>query len=286
MTSVNHAFEPVEAIYNLPFSQKCGRHDWTAIILAGERPEGDPLAAHCNVKYKALIPIDGQSMLDHVAQALLASPHIGRIVIMAQSPDALKTAQTSGLERNDRVEFVESNDGIATSIEMVAGTEIAPWPVLVTTADNALLTEETVDCFLKGCDGQDVAVGVVERDTILTAYPDTRRTWLKFRGGAYSGANLFALSNAAAKPAIDLWSSVEQDRKNAWKIFAHFGPWLMFRAISRTICFEQAMAEAGRRLALRAQPIELPIPEAAIDVDKLCDLKLVTQILSDRRVKK
>ena len=279
MASVVHAFEPVEAIDNMPFGQKCGQHQWTAIILAGERPEGDPLAAHCNVKYKALIPIAGQSMLDHVAQALLASLHIGKIVIMAQSPNALKEAQTSSLEKNARVEFVTSNNGIATSIAMVAGSEIAPWPVLV-----ALLTADIVDCFLQGCDDQDVAVGVVERETVMAAYPDTRRTWLKFRGGAYSGANLFALRNAATKPAIDLWSSVEQDRKNAWKIFANFGPWLKFRAISRTICFEEAMAEAGRRLALRAQPVTLPIAEAAIDVDKLCDLKLVGQILSERNI--
>ena len=99
----------------------------------------------------------------------------------------------------ERISFVASDDGIATSIHNVIGTDIAPWPVLVTTADNALLTGEILDHFFQAHDGQDVAVAVVERKTMLAAYPDARRTWLKFRGGAYSGANLFALHNDAAK---------------------------------------------------------------------------------------
>jgi GTP:adenosylcobinamide-phosphate guanylyltransferase len=255
---------------------------WTAIILAGQRPEGDPMAAYCNVQYKALIPIHGQTMLERVARALLASPHVGKIVIMAQSPEALKAGLNADLAEHDGIAFVESSDGIATSIHGVIGTDIAPWPVLVTTADNALLTGEIIDHFFQAHGGQDVAVAVVERRTMLSAYPDARRTWLKFRGGAYSGANLFALHNAAAKPAVALWSAVEKDRKKGWKIFAHFGPWLLLRALSRTISFKDAMAEAGQRMALRAEPIILPIAEAAIDVDKPSDLELVTGILERR----
>ena len=259
-----------------------GKPLWTAIILAGQRPGGDPMAAYCNVQYKALIPIGGQTMLERVARALMASPDVGRIVIMAQSPDDLKAGLSADLAEHDAIAFVQSNDGIATSIHKVIGTAIAPWPVLVTTADNALLNKDILDCFFQRHHGQDVAVAVVERQTMLSAYPGARRTWLKFRGGAYSGANLFALRNEAAKPAVAFWSAIEKDRKKGWKIFAHFGPWLLLRAISRTISFKDAMAKAGQRLSLRAEPIILPIAEAAIDVDKPGDLGLVTKILERR----
>ncbi|NQV95199.1 MAG: NTP transferase domain-containing protein [Sphingomonadales bacterium] len=241
------------------------------------------MAAYCNVKYKALIPIVGQTMLERVTRALLTSPYIGKIVIMAQSPADLKAGLNPDVAEHDSINFVESNDSIATSIHGIIGTTVAPWPVLVTTADNALLTGEILNSFFQSHGGQDVAVGVVERRTMLSAYPDARRTWLKFRGGAYSGANLFALHNAAAKPAVALWSAVEKDRKKGWKIFAHFGPWLLLRALSRTISFKDAMAEAGQRLSLRAEPIIMPIAEAAIDVDKPSDLKLVTGILEQRQ---
>jgi len=262
--------------------QSCRKPLWTAIILAGQRPEGDPMAAYCNVQYKALIPIHGQTMLERVTRALLASAYIRKIVVMAQSPEALKKGISSDLAEHDHIAFVESNDGIATSVHGVVGTAVAPWPVLVTTADNALLTGEILDFFLQSHAGQDVAVGVVERRIMLAAYPDARRTWLKFRGGAYSGANLFALQNAAAKPALAMWAGVEKDRKKGWKIFAHFGLWLLLRALSRTIGFKDAMAQAGQRIGLRAEPILLPFAEAAIDVDKPADLELVTRVLRAR----
>lgn len=284
MKPLIHEHRLVANVEASPFSKKVGQHAWTAIILAGERPEGDPLAEHCNVPYKALIKLDGKSMLAYVAEALLTSSHIGKIVIMAQDPKALITDEILSLVKEGRIEFVESNDGIATSVDSIAGTEIAPWPVLVTTADNALLTPEIVGSFLNGHDDQDVTVGVVARDTVLAAYPQTQRTWLKFRCGAYSGANLFALHSDASRSALTLWSSVEQDRKKSWKIFAKFGPWLMLRSISRTIGFKDAMSAAGDRLSLRAQPVEIAIAEAAIDVDKPDDLELVDEILIQRNL--
>ena len=255
---------------------------WTAIILAGQRPEGDPMAAYCHVTYKALIPINGQTMLERVTRALIGSADIGRIVVLAQSPEELKAGLSPDLAMQERISFIASDNGIATSIHNIIGSDIAPWPVLVTTADNALLTGEILDHFFRAHDGQDVAVAVVERKTMLAAYPDARRTWLKFRGGAYSGANLFALHNDAAKTAVAFWSAVEKDRKKGWKIFAHFGPRLLLRALSRTIGFSEAMGTAGQRMGLRAGPIILPIAEAAIDVDKPDDLALVTGILERR----
>ena len=90
------------------------------------------------------------------------------------------------------------------------------------------------------------------------------------------------MHNAAARPALALWSTVEKDRKKGWKIFARFGPWLLIRALSRTIGFEEAVAKAGKRLSLRAEPVVLPVAEAAIDVDKPGDLELVTRILEQR----
>ncbi len=283
---MDHIRTPVTAVTkseNFPNDEQPRKKPlWTTIILAGQRPEGDPMAAYCNVKYKALIPINGQTMLERVTRALLASPDVGNIVIMAQSPEDLQSGLTPDLAGHDSISYVASSDGIATSVHHVIGTDIAPWPVLVTTADNALLTAEILDCFFERHSGQDVAVAVVERKTMLAAYPDARRTWLKFRGGAYSGANLFALHNEAAKPAVAFWSSVEKDRKKGWKIFARFGPWLLLRALSRTISFKGAMSDAGRRMALRAEPIILPIAEAAIDVDKPDDLELVTGILERR----
>jgi hypothetical protein len=97
-----------------------------------------------------------------------------------------------------------------------------------------------------------------------------------------SGANLFALNTAAAQGALTLWAEAERDRKKAWKLFLHFGPWLALRALTRTIDLTHALELAGRRLGLSAQLVALADAEAAIDVDKPSDHELAEAIVSAR----
>ncbi len=255
---------------------------WTALLLAGQRPGTDPLAAHFGETWKALVPVGGEAMLSRVARTLLDSPSIDRVLVLAQRPEELTARpDTVWLTQEPRIAFGASAASISRSVSAVAGTA-APWPVLVTTADHALLTPAMVEEFVRGAQGADVSLAVVERRNLLGRYPDNKRTWLKFRGGAYSGANLFALTGERARAALDLWAGVEQDRKKGWKLVAAFGPWLLLRALTRTISLKGGLAAAGRRLGLTAKPVVLSQPEAAIDVDKPADHALAEAILSAR----
>lgn len=255
---------------------------WTALLLAGQRPGTDPLAAHFGETWKALVSVGGEPMLSRVARTLLASPSVGHVVVLAQSPEALTARpETAWLATESRVSFATSMASISRSVGAVAG-RVAPWPVLVTTADHALLTPDMVESFVADVGDADLAVALVERRTLLARYPGNKRTWLRFRGGAYSGANLFALTGPGARGALDLWAGVEQDRKKGWKLVAAFGPWLLLRALTRTITLHAGLAAAGRRLGLEARAVVLPQPEAAIDVDKPADHKLAEAILTAR----
>ena len=252
---------------------------WTAIILAGQRPGRDPFIEECGQTYKALIEVAGKSMLRRVTEAVLASQNIKRLVILAQEPECLMAGDMADLVTNPKIHLAPSRSGIATSIAAVAGSDVAPWPVLVTTADHPLLSTEMVDGFLAEAGQSDLAIGVGERRTVEGRYPGTKRTWMKFSDGHYSGANLFALAGADVAPALSLWASIEQDRKKSLSIISRFGPLLLFRALTRTISFPCAIGRAGKLLGLNAVPVIMPQPEAAIDVDKSCDLALVEEIL-------
>lgn len=256
--------------------------EWSAIVVAGSRPGGDPLAAAHGHVYKGQIDLLGEPMLARVVRTLLAVPAIGRILILAQEPDLLLAGELAWLRDEPRVAADASGAGIASSVAALAGGEPAPWPVLVTTADHPLLTPPIVEEFLSGAGGADLAVGLVERRTILGRYPGNKRTWLPLKGGAYTGANLFALTGPKARPALDLWSGIEQERKKARRLFRHFGPALFLRAVTRTITIEAALERAGRRLGLSARPVILSDPEAGIDVDKPDDLLMAERILRSR----
>ncbi|MBL0115631.1 MAG: nucleotidyltransferase family protein [Sphingomonadales bacterium] len=252
---------------------------WTAIVLAGQRPGPDRLATHFGTEWKALVPIGGEAMLTRVVRTLSSAPGIGRTIVLAQDLAAMRGAA----EDAGSATLIASSAGISESVLRVAGTSDAPWPVLVTTADHPLLTPAIVADFLEQAGNCDVAVGMVERQVMRAAYPDNERTWLKFADGHWSGANLFALNSDAARGALKLWSEAEQDRKKAWKLFLHFGPWLAFRALTRTIGLGDAMRIAGKRLGLVARLVPLKDAEAAIDVDKPSDHSLAEDILARRK---
>ena len=251
---------------------------WTAILLAGQRPGVDQLASHFGEAYKALVKVCGVAMVTRVVQTLIQSSEVTRVVVLAQDPAVLAGAVAAG----GAATIITSTAGISESIRAIAGTDDAPWPVLVTTADHPLLTADCIEAFLWGAEDCDLAVAMVERATILAAYPDTKRTWLRFRDGAWSGANLFALNTERARAALDLWAEAEQDRKRAWRLFLHFGPWLAIRAITRTIGLAHAFDLAGQRLGLKVKLVALDFADAAIDVDKPSDHSLAEHILQNR----
>lgn len=258
----------------------------SAIILAGSRPGGDAMADSRGIAVKALIPVVGKAMLAHVAEALLGHEAIGTVHLLAQDfgpfwahPD------TQALESHDRVMAQTSSATIAASLDHVLDQDDTRYPMLITTADNVLLNTPMIDDFLAAAGSSDIAIAMVEKDVLLASYPASQRTWLKLRGGHYSGANLFYFGSANAKRLLAYWAEVEQDRKKGWKILTIFGPWLLFLAMTKMLTIHQLAERVGDKLGLKITIVPMKQAEACIDVDKETDLVLAEQILAKRAEK-
>ena len=251
---------------------------WTAIVLAGSRPGTDPFAAAYDTDLKALIPVGGVPMVARPVNALLMSPGIRGVCVVAQQPGRIVDA----LPINSRLTLKMSGPTIASTLDTILSDPKTQFPLLVTTADHALLNPAMVADFCAKAEGADLAIGLVERRPLTARLPQTKRTWLKFRGGAYSGANLFALGSPEAAKAVALWRSVEQDRKKGWRMIAALGPALLLGAVLRLRTLDQTLTSVGKRLGLSIRKVELSNPLAAVDVDKPADHELVTAILEGR----
>lgn len=251
---------------------------WTAIVVAGSRPGADPFAEAYGTDLKALIPVGGAAMVARPVAALLESAEIARVRVLAQQCDRIAAV----LPADPRLSVEPSGTTIAETLETVLADPATRYPLLVTTADHALLDPAMIADFCAKADGADLAIGLVERSSLLARLPQSRRTWLKFRGGAYSGANMFAFGNARAVKAVELWRSVEQDRKRGWRMIAALGPAALLGAVLRWRTLEQTLETIGRKLGLTIRKVELADPLAAVDVDKPADHDLVTAILQGR----
>lgn len=223
-------------------------------------------------------------MLSRVARTLVEHPDIGPIVVLGD--EALLTGQpdTRWLAEHADIGFEAAGESVSAAVAQAVERRPEAYPFLVVTADHPLLDRAMLDAFIAPARaaGADIALALVERRVLEAGYPDNRRTWLKFRGGSYSGANLFLLGSDRALKGLALWRTIEQQRKKGRAIVAAFGPLILAGVALRLLSLKGALRMAGKRLGLTAAAIELPIAEACIDVDKVEDHALASEILARR----
>lgn len=251
---------------------------WNAIVLAGSRPGGDRFAQSFGTDLKALIPVAGEPMVRRPVRALLECNSIASVTVLAQDADRIAAA----LPDDPRLTFKTSQGTIAETLLALCEDQETPWPLLVTTADHALLTPQMVEEACSRSTRSDIGIGVVTKRRLMSAFPRSRRTWLRFKGGAFTGANLFILRSSKVAPAIEMWRSIEQDRKKVMRLFWSLGPLLFLRVLVRQLTIEGALHKVSVRLGISIRPVRLSDPCAAIDVDKASDHAQVEAILAAR----
>jgi len=226
-------------------------------------------------------------MLIRVVRRLVARPTIDRVLINIDEPALLDDLPGySALRESGRVEVLRSTDSPSASVlESLEWAGLETGPVLVTTADHALLDDAMLDAFFRDSDrtNADLTLALVPRKTIEAHFPETKRTYLRFSDEDYSGANLFLFRSPDAARAANFWRRVESQRKRPWRIARAFGYANLVLFMTRRLDLETAFKRASKAVGAKIQAIPLEIAEAAIDVDKIEDLELVRRILGDRR---
>lgn len=253
---------------------------FTVVILAAQR-EGrlDPLAEQAGVTHKCLVPIGGRPLLAHVLAALATLDGIDSIRIAVERGAEEKLsgiALASGLP----VTFVSAADNIADSV--YAAAEGAAGPVVVTTADNVLLTpravREVADRLLGG---DDAVAALARKEDVLSAHPQGQRRFYRFRDGEFSNCNLYGLSQRGLGLA-ETFREGGQFAKNPMRIARAFGFLNLVIMRYGLITLDGAMARLGRRFGVRASAVVLADGAHAIDVDNERTYDIAAQLL-DRR---
>jgi GTP:adenosylcobinamide-phosphate guanylyltransferase len=255
------------------------------VVLAGRRGGADPLAEATGAAHRALLEIEGEPMLLRVVRRLLSRPGLDRVLVNIDRPDLVEALPGwAPLVSSGRVSLLRSTDSPSRSVlESLEAAGLDDGPVLVTTADHALLDDPMLDAFFAGCPTDaDLCVGLVPSATIRARFPEAKRTYLPFRDERYSGANLFYFRTPASQAAARFWQRVENDRKQPWKLARAFGLANLALFLARRLDLPGAMARASKVIGARVSAVPLPIAEAAVDVDKLEDLELVRSILAAR----
>lgn len=239
---------------------------FTAIILAAQRPGViDPLAAEASISHKCLVPIEGAPLIAHVAQALQATPGIARLRIVVE-PEVVPDVAAAMPAGPAPIDYVDPADNLADSVHAAAlGVD---QPMLVTTADNVLLTPGAVTTILNAVSGgADAAFAMARRETVLAAHPLGQRRFYRFADDSYSNCNLYAFAGPKALAAVESFRSGGQFAKKPLRLVTAVGLFNLALLLLHRISLVGAARRLSRRFRLRIEPVILADGAHAIDVD-------------------
>jgi GTP:adenosylcobinamide-phosphate guanylyltransferase len=253
-----------------------------ALVLAGTRAGADdPMAKAAGVSHKAIMPVAGVPMLARVLAALAATPEVSRIAVAIERPDLVEALpELAEWRKLKPVEILPAASGPSESV--ADGLARLGAPLLITTADHALLRPEWVSWFLAHVPpGADVAAAVARDDVVQAAAPGTKRTYLRFSDAAVSGCNLFLMATPRAEGVVRLWETVQAYRKKPVRLAWLLGPVALLKFVMGRLTLGEAAARLGKLADAKASVILLPFGRAAVDVDKPADLELVEKLLAE-----
>ena len=259
---------------------------FAALILAADRGIDDPVAKAAGVPCKSLTPIGGIPMVFRVVNALDASGQVDAINLCGP-PESIvnQTDDLANLIESGKVNWFKNQATPSTSAYHVLQSLPDEVPVILTTADHALLSAPIVDHFCSHArsTGCDVVIGVARHEEVAIAYPQTRRTATRLADGAYCGCNMFAFLTPRARLAADFWRQVESQRKKPLRVIRILGWMAVLRYLMGRLSLAEALDRISSRLGFKAGAVIMPFAEAAVDVDSVSDLELVEQIVAERK---
>jgi GTP:adenosylcobinamide-phosphate guanylyltransferase len=259
---------------------------FAAIVLAGDRGPEDPVARAAGVGCKALVPVVGRPMVLRVLDALESASVIDTRLVSGASSRLLGHApELDGLIAAGKIRWAENESSPSLSVQAALSVLSDNQAVLVTTADHALLTPQMVDDFCKKAaeTGCDVVAGLARADLVAAAFPESRRTVTRLRGGGYCGCNLFALLTPRARQAATFWRRVEAQRKHPLRMARTLGFAAVLRYLLGRLTIEEGLARISALIGARGGVVWMDDAEAAVDVDSVEDWKLAEKVFSRRQ---
>ena len=274
-----------------------------SVILAGERPGGSPISHAFNVPASVMVPVAGQPSLVRVMQAIEASQQASGGIVCGPAADVVSgSEELQSVLKKPGFEWLAPASGPAASA-LAALEKLDHFPALLTAGDHALLTGEIVDnfCNLASSSGSadkleqipsrenevkadfDLVIGFVPYARVKAAWPESRRTVLKFSNGRFCGSNLFAIMTPKGCKALEFWRQAEADRKHPWRIARRFGFMALVLYLFRRLSLEDALGGLSKAAGCRIGHVKVEFARAAVDVDSIEDQKLAEKILVGER---
>ncbi len=260
--------------------------DFTAIVLAASRRgPGDEVARLDNKSHKCLVSLNGTAMIERVIQAVVDASSIRRIFVSVEDPAVLRSVPKIAAWLDDgTIHPIKSQGDLAQSLLSAVKDISDPYPLIVTTGDNALHTAEMLEHFCTNVSkgDADAYMAMTQAQVVLDKYPEGARAFHHLRDGAYSSCNLYAAISPAGLQGVKPFATGGQFGKKPWRIAKGFGLLSLILYKIKWLTLEGVAKRISKAIKAKTSVVMLPWAEGPIDVDNPGDFALVTKILKQK----
>ena len=251
------------------------------LILAGRRAGVvDPLAVAHGVADKCLVPVAGRPMIAHVLDSAAASG-AKQIFVSTHHLNLLADLDDRVLKLlGKRLIVVPAAGNLADSVLAVAG--VASFPLLITTADNCLLTPETIAEIGAEAARLDIEAGVAlaRREDVLAVHPEGQRRFYEFSDVAVSNCNAYWIGHPGALRATEAFRGGGQFVKKPLRVVQAFGLINLLRFRFGLGPIHHIVQRISRHLKVDIAPLLVSNGATAIDVDNERSLRVTEALMA------
>ena len=251
---------------------------YNLIILAGG--DKDSWCTQYGCTKKALLPINGKPMLDHVVEAFQKSKYIDNIIVVGPKElerlDSMRHVRKHLHDKNSLVgNLLYAAMYLKTVIYKFANKHNG---YLISFCDAAFLNTDIIDDTLRNMSQYDpgLVLHYVKKETLTEAgFPAEDRSYLPINGKPHTGANIYYVKKIRELfRVLTGLVAIRNRRKEPHKILEYLGcEGQEFPYIEKVV---------GQRMGTNVKIFVSPHAEMGVDVDKPIDYELAKDYYAKR----
>lgn len=255
----------------------------TVIVLAAQRTGVvNPLAVRAGVTHKALVPICGRALIEHVMEMLTRRPAIEEIRVVLE-PDGQAQVDPVLEQFRDRgtpITLVNSDKNIVESV--IGAMKGEDKTFIITTADNVLLTTEGFEQARNALAQSDGIISLTTRERVWAVHRQGQRGFYDFKDAGYASCNLFGINGQKSLRAAEVFREGGQFMSNKGRMVRAFGLFNIILMALKLITLPQGMKRLSKRFGLDLQPVVFEDGSLAVDVDNERTYSVAEWVLGQR----
>lgn len=243
----------------------CAERDFDAILPAGGRISGD-FARIAGTEIKALIRLDGHTMLSRTINVLRRTRGSGRIVVVGPR-ETLDEAEECGAD-GKMLEGASGPENIFRGLAWLQKQD-APSPrILIAATDLPFISEDALNAYIQACPlDADLTLPILTREEFEGRFPGSCNEYVSLHEGRFTNGSVNLVDAASLASIRTNVEQIFESRKSQWRMARLVGWRVALGFAARRLSVPMLEKRVSEIVGLRAAAVFHAPAELAYDVD-------------------